>query len=80
MPCWMPIPARSDLCIATCPLTSIHPNALPLPKRFLCARDQDAYWEFHDILFDNQALLNDQAGTVLDQAELQPVRGWTWIP
>lgn len=46
---------------------SFHQNAFASAEAALCAGDQDKYWEFHDILFDNQALLNDQAGTVLDQ-------------
>jgi protein-disulfide isomerase len=46
---------------------SFHQNAFPSAEAALCAGDQDAYWKFHDLLFDNQALLNNQAGTVLDQ-------------
>lgn len=45
-----------------------HANALPAAEAALCAGDQDAYWEYHDVLFDNQAVLNDQLGTVLEQA------------
>jgi protein-disulfide isomerase len=47
---------------------SFHQNAFASAEAALCAGDQDAYWEFHGVLFDNQAALNDQAGTVLDQA------------
>ncbi len=47
---------------------SFHQNAFASAEAALCARDQDKYWEFHDLLFENQAVLNDQAGTVLDQA------------
>jgi len=47
---------------------SFHQNAFPAAEAALCAGDQNAYWQYHDVLFDNQPLLNDQAGTVLDQA------------
>ena len=47
---------------------SFHQNAFPSAEAALCAGDQEAYWQYHDVLFDNQALLNNQAGTVLDQA------------
>ncbi|HLO14075.1 MAG TPA: thioredoxin domain-containing protein [Anaerolineales bacterium] len=47
---------------------SFHQNAFASAEAALCAGDQNAYWKFHDVLFDNQATLNDQAGTVLDQA------------
>jgi protein-disulfide isomerase len=47
---------------------SFHQNAFASAEAALCAGDQGAYWQFHDVLFDNQATLNNQAGTVLDQA------------
>jgi protein-disulfide isomerase len=46
---------------------SFHQNAFPSAEAALCAGDQDSYWQFHDVLFDAQNLLNNQAGTVLDQ-------------
>jgi len=46
---------------------SFHPNAFPAAEAALCAGDQDAYWQYHDVLFDNQPVLNDQVGTVLQQ-------------
>ena len=46
---------------------SFHQNAFPSAEAALCAGDQKAYWEFHNVLFDNQALLNNQTGMVLDQ-------------
>ena len=45
-----------------------HQNAFASAEAALCSGDQNAYWKFHDVLFGNQALLNNQAGTVLDQA------------
>jgi protein-disulfide isomerase len=47
---------------------SFHQNAFASAEAALCAGDQDAYWQLHDALFDGKALLNNQAGTVLDQA------------
>ena len=35
------------------PLQSIHPNAIPAAVASECADDQGAYWEYHDILFEN---------------------------
>jgi protein-disulfide isomerase len=47
---------------------SFHQNAFASAEAALCAGDQNIYWKFHDYLFDQQAILNNQAGTVLDQA------------
>jgi len=46
---------------------SFHQNAFPAAEAALCAGDQGAYWQFHKVLFENQAALNNQAGDVLDQ-------------
>jgi len=54
---------------------SFHQNAFASAEAALCAGDQDAYWEFHDVLFANQASLNNQAGTVLDQATYNQYAG-----
>jgi protein-disulfide isomerase len=35
------------------PLQSIHPNAIPAAVASECADDQGAYWEYHDMLFEN---------------------------
>jgi protein-disulfide isomerase len=48
---------------------SFHQNALAAAEAAMCAGDQDKYWEMHDALFDAQSLLNDQAGTVLEQTQ-----------
>ncbi|HKJ26084.1 MAG TPA: thioredoxin domain-containing protein [Anaerolineales bacterium] len=36
------------------PLTSIHPNAVPAAIAAHCASEQDAFWDYHDMLFSMQ--------------------------
>ncbi len=36
------------------PIQSIHPNALPAAVAAECANEQGKYWEYHDMLFENQ--------------------------
>lgn len=43
------------------PLNSIHPNASPAANAAHCAQEQDAFWEYHDLLFSMQAGLNRDA-------------------
>ena len=38
------------------PLTSIHPNAMPAAIASLCAKDQNAFWDYHDKLFSSETL------------------------
>ena len=40
------------------PLDSLHPNARPVAIAAECADEQGKFWEYHDILFDNQAEWN----------------------
>lgn len=40
------------------PITSIHPLAVEAAHAARCAGDQDAYWQYHDLLFQNQELLS----------------------
>lgn len=47
---------------------NFHQNAQMAAEAALCAGDQDAYWEMHEVLFANQAALNNPEGTQLDQA------------
>ncbi|MGE0444982.1 MAG: thioredoxin domain-containing protein [Vicinamibacterales bacterium] len=43
------------------PLTQIHPQAFDAAQAGLCARDQGKFWEYHDLLFANQAALQRDA-------------------
>lgn len=36
------------------PLTSIHPNAVPAAVAAHCASEQNAFWDYHDLLFSMQ--------------------------
>lgn len=47
---------------------SFHQNAFASAESAMCAGDQNAYWKMHDALFDAQSLLNNQAGSVLEQS------------
>lgn len=42
------------------PLESIHPFAMKAAQAANCARDQDKYWEYHDLLFENQAVWTNE--------------------
>ncbi|HSG25470.1 MAG TPA: thioredoxin domain-containing protein [Anaerolineales bacterium] len=43
------------------PLTSIHANAVPAANAAHCAHEQNAFWEFHNLLFSMQLGLNNDA-------------------
>ena len=43
------------------PLESIHRQALPAAMASECAREQGAFWQYHDVLFENQALLRESS-------------------
>jgi protein-disulfide isomerase len=43
------------------PLTGLHANAQNAAEASECADDQGKYWEYHDILFQNQAALDVQS-------------------
>jgi len=45
------------------PLTSLHANALKAAEASECADDQGKYWEYHDLLFQNQSALDDESLT-----------------
>jgi len=40
------------------PLTNIHENATPAASAANCARDQDRFWEFNEMLFSMENALN----------------------
>lgn len=40
------------------PIQNSHPNAIPAAAASECAHEQDKYWEYHDALFENQAVWN----------------------
>jgi protein-disulfide isomerase len=46
---------------------SFHQNASATAGAAMCAGDQNSYWQYHDVLFKNQLLVNNEAGTVLAQ-------------
>ncbi len=41
------------------PLTSLHANALSAALAAECAHEQGKFWEYHDLLFANQAQLDE---------------------
>jgi protein-disulfide isomerase len=43
------------------PLTAIHPHALAAALAAECAKDQNRFWEMHDVLFAHQAALDDDS-------------------
>lgn len=45
------------------PLTSIHPEAFPSAEASMCANEQNAFWEYHDKIFENQDKLGGELYT-----------------
>lgn len=43
------------------PLTSIHSNAVPAANAAHCAHEQNAFWDYHNLLFSMQLGLNNEA-------------------
>lgn len=46
-------PGKIRLVYRNLPLTQIHPQAMSAAEAALCAGDQNAYWDFHNQLFEN---------------------------
>jgi protein-disulfide isomerase len=53
-PLFAAYPGQIRLVYRNLPLTSIHPQAMSAAVASLCAKDQGAYWPYHDKLFENQ--------------------------
>lgn len=49
------------------PLTTIHPDAQRAAEASLCAGAQNRFWDMHDVLFENQKNLKEEA--IKDQAK-----------
>ncbi len=47
------------------PLVGLHENAVPAAEAANCAGAQGKYWEYHDLLFQNQSSLSEEQYTVL---------------
>jgi protein-disulfide isomerase len=44
------------------PLTDLHPRAMPAALAAFCAGEQDAFWRYHDALFDSDDLSHEWLG------------------
>lgn len=51
-------PGKIRLVYRHLPLTSIHPDAFSAAEAAMCAGEQNAYWDYHDKLFDGESLGN----------------------
>lgn len=49
-------PGQIRIVYRNLPLTSIHPDAFAAAEAALCAGDQGAYWQYHEMLFDGDSL------------------------
>lgn len=52
-------PGQVRLVYRNLPLTQIHPQAMNAAEAAMCAGEQDAYWQYHEKLFENSDALND---------------------
>lgn len=58
---------RAQLAFHHLALESIHPQALKAAEASECARAQGRFWEMHDLLFENQRMLD--LASLVDRAE-----------
>ena len=49
-------PGKIRLVYRHLPLTSIHPDAFPAAEAAMCAGEQNAYWPYHEKLFNGESL------------------------
>lgn len=54
-------PKQVRLIYRNLPLTTLHPNAQKAAEAAQCARDQNKFWEMHDLLFAEQTSLSVDA-------------------
>jgi len=47
------------------PIQSIHPNAVPAALASECADEQGMFWEYHDLVFENQKKWQGLSGSVM---------------
>jgi protein-disulfide isomerase len=52
-------PGQIRLVYRNLPLTQIHPQSMNAAEAAMCAGEQDAYWQYHEKLFENYNALND---------------------
>ncbi|MFH1767438.1 MAG: thioredoxin domain-containing protein [Patescibacteria group bacterium] len=53
------------------PNTSLHPEAYQAALAARCAQDQDAFWQYHDLLFDTADFSNENLLTIAEGLELK---------
>lgn len=51
-------PNQVRLVYRNLPLTQIHPQAMNAAEAAMCAGEQDAYWQYHEKLFENSDVLS----------------------
>ena len=50
---------KAKLAYRHLPLVNLHPQAFKAAEASECANEQGKFWEYHDKIFENQALLSD---------------------
>jgi len=57
-PLFAAYPGKIRLVYRNLPLTSIHPEAMAAAEASMCAGEQNAYWQYHEALFNGQGSLS----------------------